>query len=158
VIALEGGSWNRIGGPVARVPHDLTHLVVEQELALERGLWGVLAAGGLVQNAVYAGGRRPPHALARSKQILDAAGEELRRAEVLVRGIADATRTVRGRVDLDALRGVIGPRWWDPALTADAFDAIAAGLRDAAREWDRLAPGSALVRTWGGSERRIAAS
>jgi hypothetical protein len=89
VIALEGGSWNRIGGPVARVPHDLTHLVVEQELGLERGLWGVLAAGGRVQNAVYA---------------------------------------------------------------------IAAGLRDAALEWDRLAPGSALVRTWRGGERRIAAS
>jgi hypothetical protein len=25
VIALEGGSWNRIGGPVGRVPHDLAH-------------------------------------------------------------------------------------------------------------------------------------
>jgi hypothetical protein len=51
VIGLEGGSWNRIGGPVGRIPHDLAHLVVEQELGLARGLWGVLADGGLVQNA-----------------------------------------------------------------------------------------------------------
>src|SRR3954452_4491125 len=43
LIALEGGSWNRIGGSVVRVPHDLAHLVVEQELGLEFGLWGVLA-------------------------------------------------------------------------------------------------------------------
>jgi hypothetical protein len=38
VIGLEGGSWNRIGGPVGRIPHDLAHLVVEQELGLARGL------------------------------------------------------------------------------------------------------------------------
>ena len=51
VVELLGGGWNRIGGPVGRVPHDLAHLVVESALGLERGLWGVLAAGGLVQNA-----------------------------------------------------------------------------------------------------------
>jgi hypothetical protein len=156
VIALEGGSWNRIGGPVTRVPHDLAHLVVEQGLGLERGLWGVLAAGGLVQNAAYAGGRRPPHAIERAKRITDAAGEELRRAEGLVRAIADATRT-SGRVDIDVLRGAIGPRWWRSALTADAFDAIASGLRDAAVAWDGLPPGSALERTWGDGRRLVAA-
>jgi hypothetical protein len=85
VIELDGGSWNGIGGPVGRVPHDLAHLVVEEQLGLTRGLWGVLAAGGLVRNAAYVGGRRPPHALARAKAIADAAGEELRQAEVLVR-------------------------------------------------------------------------
>jgi hypothetical protein len=87
-----------------------------------------------------------------------AAAEPMRICFHKTEGIADATLTVRGRADLDSLRGVIGPRWWDPALTADAFDAIAAGLRDAALEWDRVAPGSALVRTWRGGERRIAAS
>jgi hypothetical protein len=90
VIELDGGSWNRIGGPIGRVPHDLAHLVVEEQLGLTRGLWGILAAGGLVRNAAYIGGRRPAHALARAKAIADAAGEELRQAEVLVRAAADA--------------------------------------------------------------------
>jgi hypothetical protein len=40
VIRLEGGSWNRIGGPVGRVPHDLAHLVVEQELPRAGGVAG----------------------------------------------------------------------------------------------------------------------
>jgi hypothetical protein len=78
VVALEGGSWNRIGGPVGRVPHDLAHLVIEQQLGLPRGLWGVLAAGGLVQNAAFVR-RRPPHGHLRAKRVTDAAAEELRR-------------------------------------------------------------------------------
>ena len=147
LIALEGGSWNRIGGSVARVPHDLAHLVVEQELELDRGLWGVLAEGGLVQNAAFAGGRRPPHALARAKELTKAAGEDLRQAEVLVRAIADATLACR-RLDVDALRRTVGARWWHTGLTPSAFDRIDAGLRAAALDWDRLAPGASLARTW----------
>ena len=145
VIGLDGGSWDRIGGPIGRVPHDLAHLVVEEQLGLTRGLWGVLAAGGLVRNAAYVGGRRPPHALARAKAITDAAGEDLRQAEVLVRAVADASRAGRG-ADLDSMRRAISPRYWHAALTADAFGAIDAGLRTAALEWDGLAPGTALVR------------
>src|SRR3954468_11944019 len=72
VITLDGGSWNWIGGAIGRVPHDLAHLVVEQALGLRRGSWGVLAAGGLVRSAAYSGARRPPHALARTKQVIDA--------------------------------------------------------------------------------------
>lgn len=152
VIALEGGSWNRIGGPVDRVPHDLAHLVVEQQLGLARGLWGVLAGGGLVQNAAFVG-RRPPHGHARAKRITDAAGEELRRAEVLVRAIADATLT-DARRDLVALRRAVGPRWWHPGLTATAVAEIDAELRSAALAWSRLAPASSLARTWRRPQRR----
>jgi hypothetical protein len=147
VIGLEGGSWNRIGGAVDRVPHDLAHLVVEETLGLRRGLWGILAAGGLVQNSEYVRGRRPPHAAARAKRVMDDSGEEIRQAEVLVRAIAGATLAGR-RPDLDSLRGAVGPRWWHPALTADAFSTIEAGLRATALEWDRLAPEASLERTW----------
>ena len=146
VVALEGGSWNRIGGPVGRVPHDLAHLVVEQELGLARGLWGVLADGGLVQNAAFVG-RRPPHGLARARQLTDAAGEDLRQAEVLVRALADATLSGRAR-DLDALRRAVGARWWHAGLSTAVAERIGAGLRSAALEWDRLAPPASLGRTW----------
>jgi hypothetical protein len=145
VVALEGGSWNRIGGPVGRVPHDLAHLVVEQELGLARGLWGVLADGGLVQNAEFVG-RRPQHGLARAKQVTDAAGEDLRQAEVLVRAMADASLS-RSR-DFGALRRAVSARWWHAGLTPAVADQIDAELRAAAVEWDRLAPTASLVRTW----------
>jgi hypothetical protein len=146
-VALDGGSWNRIGGRVGRVPHDLAHLIVEQELGLDRGLWGVLAAGGIVQNAEFAGGRRPPHALERAKTLTDAAGEDLRRAEVLVRGVADASRD-RRLGDLRELRRAIGPRYWHDGLTEDALARMDAELQATAGEWDALAPGEDLTRTW----------
>jgi hypothetical protein len=153
IVGLDGGSWNRIGGPVGRVPHDLAHLVVEAELGLDRGLWGVLAQGGLVQNAAYVGGRRPPHARARAKALTDAAGEDLRQAEVLVRAIADATRGGRP-VDVRALRRAVGPRWWHDALTTARFDRIDEGLRAAALDWDRLPLGASLARAWRASPGR----
>jgi hypothetical protein len=31
-VRLEGGSYNRIGGGVGRVPHDIAHLIVEDAL------------------------------------------------------------------------------------------------------------------------------
>jgi hypothetical protein len=57
-VRLEGGSYNRIGGGAGRVPHDIAHLIVEDAFGLDAGLWGTLAAGGIVQNATFAGGRK----------------------------------------------------------------------------------------------------
>ena len=146
VIALEGGSWNRIGGPVGRVPHDLAHLVVEQRLGLARGLWGVLAGGGLVQNAELGPG--PAAACARARE-----GDHRRRRRGPAAGGGARARDRRrhpraGAVEVEALRRGIGARWWHEGLTAAAFDAIAAGLAAAAAEWERLAPGASLDRTW----------
>jgi hypothetical protein len=146
-VALEGGSWNRIGGRVGRVPHDLAHLIVERELGLDRGLWGVLAAGGILQNATFAAGRKPPHALERATRIADAAGEQLRQAEVLVRAAADASR--EGRLgDLRELRRAVGDRWWHAGLSADALARIDAELRATAGEWAALPAGGTCSRIW----------
>ena len=68
-VRLEGGSYNRIRGSVGRVPHDIAHLIVEDAFGLRGGLWGTLAAGGLVQNARLASGRKPPHAERRAWEI-----------------------------------------------------------------------------------------
>ena len=42
VIELDGGGYNKVGGPARELPHDLAHFVVEDGLGLEAGLWGVL--------------------------------------------------------------------------------------------------------------------
>jgi hypothetical protein len=147
VVELDGGSWNRIGGRPGRVPHDLAHLIVEQELGLDRGLWGVLAAGGIVQNAVLACGRRPPHALERATRIAVDAAEELRRAEVLVRGMADASRG-RRLGDPTELRRAVGERWWHDRVTPEALARMDVALQATAREWDALASGASLTRAW----------
>ena len=59
VIELDGGGYNKVGGPARELPHDLAHFVVEDALELEAGLWGVLAAGGMFGHAKVITGRRP---------------------------------------------------------------------------------------------------
>ncbi|HET6551309.1 MAG TPA: hypothetical protein VFG79_22775 [Solirubrobacter sp.] len=131
LIRLEGGSYNRIGGADPRVPHDIAHLVVEHAFGLDAGLWGTLAAGGLVQNATFAGGRKPPHAEKRAWAITDRAGETLRQAELLVRAVADAMLEGSGR-----------------NLRPDAFERASAGLRAAAARWQALGGDDTLRLTW----------
>jgi hypothetical protein len=146
-VRLEGGSHNRIRGEVDRVPHDIAHLIVEDSFGLGGGLWGTLAAGGIVQNATLAGGRKPPHAARRARAITDRAGESLRQAEILVRAVADASLD-GGTRDPHAFRARVGARWWSPSITPDALDRACAELREAAERWDALEAGSALRLSW----------
>ena len=111
VLKLQGGSYNKLGGGV-RVPHDIAHLLCEQAFGLDRGLWGTLAAGGLVQNAEFVGGKKPPHAEKKAWAITDAAGESLRQAEVVVRAVADAL--------VDGRPVQTGERWAVP-ITREAL-------------------------------------
>ena len=66
---------------------------------------------------------------------------------MLVRGIADASRD-RRLADLRVLRRAIGDRYWHDGLTADALTRMDAELQAIAGEWDALAPGEDLTRTW----------
>lgn len=146
-VRLEGGSYNQVGGPVRRVPHDIVHRIVEHHFGLDAGLWGVLAGGGTVQNASFVDGRLPPNALRRATAMTDRVGEELRQAEVLVRAVADLS--LEGRpYDLDGLRVACGDRWWMPTITADALRTAQDELQDAARRWDALAADDAFAMTW----------
>ncbi|MBF6620098.1 MAG: hypothetical protein ITG02_07690 [Patulibacter sp.] len=146
-VRLEGGSYNKLGGPVRRIPHDIVHRTVEHHFGVDAGLWGVLAGGGTVQNASFVEGRLPPNALRRATAMTDRVGESLRQAEVLVRAVADLS--LEGRpYDLDGLRTACGDRWWLPAITADALRTVQDELQDAACRWDALAAGEAFAMTW----------
>src|ERR671916_3103834 len=74
-VELEGGSYNRVGA--RELPHDIAHLIVEDELGLDCGLWGVLAAGGLFPNMAIESGRQKPHAARRGREVVAAATEQL---------------------------------------------------------------------------------
>lgn len=151
-VDLDGGGYNVVGGPARRVPHDIAHLVVERRLGLSGGLWGVLAAGGIVQNATFVGGRLPPHALRRAKALTDPAGETLRQAEVVVRAVADRC-LAHGSApvapgELAALRCTLGDRWWPAGTTGETLAAACAELRDAGVAWAALPAGATLALEW----------
>ena len=84
VYRLYGGT----AGP--RLPHDIMHLVVERELRLRDGIWGAIAAGVVFDSMRYVGGRRPPHAAERSKQVLRAFRSPGLRAELLADLVSSA--------------------------------------------------------------------
>jgi hypothetical protein len=44
-VEFEGGSYNKLGGGKS-VPHDIAHLIVEDELALTGGVWGARGRRG----------------------------------------------------------------------------------------------------------------
>jgi hypothetical protein len=146
-VEFEGGSYNKVGGRPGAVPHDVAHLVVEDELALTGGVWGVLVAGGLFRHARVISGRQAPHAAARGRAIIDAAGDRITQAEILTRAVCDV---VRGDLPAHraALRSAIGDRWWTDALTADALDRCRTRLRAAAADWAALPTRGTLTGRW----------
>lgn len=148
IVELEGGAWNQVGGAAREVPHDLAHLVVEEELGLARGVWGVLAAGGLFRGArVVPGGRRQKaHAADRARAVLAESVEELNQAEVLTRAVADLA--LADRLDPGAARRAAGERWWSEAVTRDALTRCFTRLRAEGEAWAALAPGETLARTY----------
>ncbi len=85
-VELDGGAYNRLGR--REIPHDIAHLIVEDELGLDRGLWGVLAAGGLFPGMPIRAGRQKPHAARRGREVVAAATEQLNQAEILARALA----------------------------------------------------------------------
>lgn len=145
-VELEGGSYNEVGGRHREVPHDLAHLVVEDELDLAMGVWGVLAKGGLFRLATVSGGRQRPNAAARAKAVTKAATESLNQAEILVGAIC--AQTAADRVDPSALRTDVGERWWTPAVGAVPLDRVFRRLRDGSRSWAELRPGETLELSW----------
>src|SRR6476469_4122381 len=86
-VELDGGSYNHLGR--REVPHDIAHLIVEDELGLDGGVWGVLAAGGLFRGAAVKSGRQKPHATRRGREIVAASTASLNHAEGLVRTVCD---------------------------------------------------------------------
>lgn len=66
-----------------RVPHDLSHAVVERELGLAGGVFGCIASGVVFDSMTHVKGRLRHDSKARSTRILRAATRSIGTAEVL---------------------------------------------------------------------------
>jgi hypothetical protein len=145
LVAFEGGSYNHIGGPHRDVPHDIAHLVVERALGLDRGVWGLLAAGGLFGAVTIEAGRQKPHATARGKALVKAAHAEVMDAELLTRAVCDWTLDPVAPAEL---RRGLGDSPAGARLTGAVLERCRAELADAAARWARLEPGAGVELTW----------
>lgn len=147
LVEFQGGAYNRVGGAAPAVPHDLAHLIVEAELGLTRGVWGVLAAGGMFGHARVVAGRRAPHATRRGRAVIDEAGDDVMQAEMLTRLVCDVAAGA-SVPDPAVLRRQVGERWWSDAVTRPALDRARERLRAAGTTWARLGPGEPLETAW----------
>jgi hypothetical protein len=145
-IELDGGGYNKVGGPARELPHDLAHFVVEDGLGLEAGLWGVLAAGGMFGHAKVIEGRRAPHAAKRAQAVVDAAGDRLSQAEMLTRFVCDLALAGADR-DVALLKARAGERWWRET-SADTLASTCRALRETSVRWRDLKPGEILRVAW----------
>lgn len=146
-IALDGGGYNRVGGPAGRIPHDLAHFVVEDELVLPFGLWGVVAAGGLFAHTAVVAGRRPPHSARRGQAVVDRAGPRLAQAKLVVRAVADLA-LAGGPPDLGAFSRALGDHGPLAGATADRLATTCGRLRSDGARWAALEPGEAIDVAW----------
>ena len=146
-VAFDGGAYNRVGGPAGDLPHDIAHLIVEEELGLRSGVWGVLVAGGMFRHAVVVGGRRAPHAGRRGREIIAPAGVIPMKAQIHKSAVCDLAAS---DADLEplALRSAVGERWWSDSVTRLSLDRARGRLRDAAEQWAELFPSEVLAAIW----------
>jgi hypothetical protein len=145
MLRVAGGSYHPLEPPL---PHDLAHYVVEHSLGLDRGFWGVLAAGGLFPQATVVSGKQAAHAKRRGLEVVRyaQAGQCLTQAEVLVTAIVEIAR--RDVSDWQSMQRRIGRRWLPEGLTAETVTAIKADLYTANAEWNALRPGDSMTRRW----------
>jgi hypothetical protein len=146
-VTFDGGAYNRVGGPAGEVPHDIAHLIVEEELRLRSGVWGVLVAGGMFRHATVVAGRRSPHATKHGREVIARAGDRPMQAEMLTRAVCELS-AADGGLDPAAVRRAVGERWWTDAVTSLSLERAHTRLRDAAEQWAGLIPGEALSASW----------
>ena len=141
------------------LPHDMAHFVVENELRLEHGFWGLLAAGVLFSNTRVAAGRVRPRARERSRSVLKEVGQQPIEAEVLVsvmlsiaeERVDEDWRKVQTRLD----------EVWKPRksqrgpISHDEVRRVCSELRSAEEQWRALSVGQSTTVVWVPHDRRL---
>ncbi|MEA2194612.1 MAG: hypothetical protein QOG42_1046 [Solirubrobacteraceae bacterium] len=147
VVAFDGGAYDAVGGGAGELPHDIAQLVVEDELGLRSGVWGVLVAGGMLRHAAVVGGRRAPHATRHGRQVIARAGDRIVQAEMLTEAVCNRC-AADAPADPAAIRRAVGERWWAEGVTRTSLERARQRLRDGAAQWAELFATETLTAAW----------
>jgi hypothetical protein len=148
----DGAVYRLYGGQAGpRLPHDITHFVVERDLRIPDGIWGGIAAGIVFDSMQHVGGRRPPHARERSKELLASFRQRGLRAEVLA-NFVECVAGLDHPSDLQILTLAADRLAVLPDADADVdpaeVAAAAQALQVEAARWARLRVGQELSYEW----------
>ena len=148
----DGAQYRLYGGKAGpRLPHDIVHFVVERELGIPDGIWGGIAAGVVFESMRHVGGRRPPHAAERSRELLADFRTRGLRAELLA-DLVGCVALLDHPSELDILSlaatrlSVLSDA--DADVDPAAIAAAAVALQVEASRWARLRVGEELSYEW----------
>jgi hypothetical protein len=144
-VVLRLRSYDRTG----EVPHDAVHLVGEQELGIQDGLWGSLAAGAVFDSVEVVDGRQRHDWRRRSDEVRRRNADRLALAETVVGVLQHAIDLDGAQVKkaLDAAWGVTRPG--PSPFTAEQGAAAVARIRELRTRWRDLDGDAALSFEWG---------
>jgi len=154
VTVVVNGAPDRDG----RLPHDLAHFVIEEELGLESGFWGGIAQGRLFRGVEVVAGPPSHKRLTPPRQAPERPGPAIE-AEVLVR-IFVAIWSGEAARDYGSIRAYLdaqpSPRTRSRAdeIDAQTIDRVCAALDAVSAEWGQLAAGDELVLHWRAADLR----
>jgi hypothetical protein len=122
-------------GPM--LPHDLLHYVVEDQLGLEFGFWGLVCAGAKLQSVQAYGARDPRRIPQQDDPLVTAHIDELLTAEGIVA----------------AFSGLPGSES-KPELDPDQIQRIRSRITELNERWQATPPGEMLRLRWPGDNRK----
>lgn len=140
-------------GHMAAIPHDLAHFAVERGLRLRRGFWGSVADGALFESLEHVSGRRKPHALQRSKELLKRNKGELTETEILV-GLFNQALEDGLTSESPELRMRLRRYTWTPPgqkqryFSDEEIAAACAGWKEMLALWTNLPVGGTMELEW----------
>jgi hypothetical protein len=151
-VKREDGVTLKIKGPdrPLRIPHDLAHFVVENELKLKFGFWGKVAAGVVFPGMEVLAGRRKPHAADRAKAVQAQAGQQGIQAEVLVDVMI---KIAENNLPMKAAQKLLKESWKPSksareTFTAEEITMASRRLKEAESQWMALPVGGTMKFDW----------
>jgi hypothetical protein len=133
-----------------RFPHDLVHFVIEAELLLDWGFWGMVCRGAAFDSVTAIEPARCARRLRLDKDDMKLHNDRIVEAEALV-GTIDRLWSEGVVLHAGAMKQAFGNTWHaGQGLPVELEDAqrIFTKLTETKREWDELEIGSALEREW----------
>lgn len=131
------------------LPHDLAHYLVERELGLVWGFWGLVAAGATFASVTRCGGHTRRYHDAEGLWLTKQHREDLAEAEALV-GVLLCIWRGNAQDDWRAQRAALAGCWRRPNITLDRNQVarVCVMLSQMEAQWLSLGRGEALTVDW----------
>jgi hypothetical protein len=131
------------------LPHDLAHYVVERELGLAWGFWGLVAAGAPFASVTQCGGHTRRHHYEEGQWLIKQHRDDLAEAEALV-GVFQSIWHGSAWDGWRAQRAALAGCWRRPDITLDRNQVVrvCGRLSQMETQWLSLGCGEALTVDW----------